>query len=141
MKSTSLSPKADATNGLVSPAESRALGEGFPLIFNVAKILELSPARSGQSDFDWHRGSEPSRKGSSERGSAQHCFTAATHSDIAQNDVVTVAGKAGTWKVVAPVNGTKADLRKREGFDTRIVTTSVEKLTIIRRAGSPGSDF
>lgn len=40
--------------------------------------------------------------------------------------------------VVAPVNGSKADIRRKEGFDTRIVTAPVESLTVIQQAGSPG---
>ena len=60
---------------------------------------------------------------------------------VAQNDVVVVAGKQGTWKVVAPVNGTKADIRRRATFDTRIVTVLVKHLRVVRRAGSPGCDY
>ena len=60
---------------------------------------------------------------------------------VAQNDVVVVTGKQGTWKVVAPVNGTKADIRRRATFDTRIVTVLVKHLRIVRRAGSPGGDY
>jgi hypothetical protein len=60
-----------------------------------------------------------------------------SHGRVAQNDVVVLAGRHGTWKVVAPVNGTKADIRQRASFDTRIVTAPVENLTVVRRAGSP----
>jgi hypothetical protein len=59
------------------------------------------------------------------------------HTRVAQNDVVVLAGRHGTWKVVAPVNGTKADIRRRASFDTRIVTAPVENLTVVLRAGSP----
>ncbi len=57
---------------------------------------------------------------------------------VQQNDLVAFAGHAGTWKVVAPVNGSKADIRRSGGFDTRIVTAPLESVTIVQRAGSPG---
>ena len=57
---------------------------------------------------------------------------------VQQNDLVTFAHHAGTWKVVAPVNGSKADLRRSGGSDMRIVTASLESVTVVRRAGSPG---
>ncbi len=57
---------------------------------------------------------------------------------VKQNDIVVVAGERGTWKVLAPVNGSKADIRRREGSDSRIVTTSIDNLRVIRCAGSPG---
>jgi hypothetical protein len=62
-------------------------------------------------------------------------------STVGQNDVVVFAHRTGTWKVVAPVNGSKADLRKRGDFDTRITTAPLESLTIVRRAGSPGYNY
>ncbi|HEY5954328.1 MAG TPA: hypothetical protein VIT18_08180 [Terrimicrobiaceae bacterium] len=60
---------------------------------------------------------------------------------VAQNDIVVLTGNQATWKVVAPVNGTKADIRRRATFDTRIVTVPVKNLRVIRRAGSPGCDY
>ena len=57
------------------------------------------------------------------------------------NDVVALTNRAGTWTVVAPVNGCKADIRRSGGFDTRIVTAPLEKLTVVRRAGSPGYSY
>ena len=57
---------------------------------------------------------------------------------VQQNDLVAFAGHAGTWKVVAPVNGSKADIRRSGGFDTRIVTAPLENVTVVQRAGSPG---
>jgi hypothetical protein len=62
-------------------------------------------------------------------------------SQVMQNDIVVLAGERGTWQVVAPVNGTKADIRRREGFDTRVVTAVLRNLTIVRCAGSPGCDY
>jgi hypothetical protein len=56
---------------------------------------------------------------------------------IQANDIVIFADETGMWKVVASVNGSKADIRRRIGFDTRIVTARLESLTLIRRAGSP----
>ena len=49
-----------------------------------------------------------------------------------QNDIVVLAGEGGTWQVVAPVKRSKADIRRREGFDTRVVTA------FVRCANSPG---
>ncbi len=57
---------------------------------------------------------------------------------VQQNDLVAFAGHAGTWKVVAPVNGSKADIRRSGGFDIRIVTAPLESVTIVQHAGSPG---
>ncbi len=57
---------------------------------------------------------------------------------LTQNDIVVLAGERGTWQVVAPANGSKADIRRREGFDTRVVTAFLENLTIVRCANSPG---
>lgn len=57
-----------------------------------------------------------------------------------QNDIVVLAGECGTWQVVAPVNGSKADIRRR-GFDTRVVTAFLENLTIVRCANSPGCSY
>ena len=56
---------------------------------------------------------------------------------VQPNDIVIFANQLGTWKVVAPVNGSKADIRRNGGFDTRIVTARLESLTLIRGAGSP----
>jgi hypothetical protein len=55
-----------------------------------------------------------------------------------QNDLVVFASHAGIWRVVAPVNRSKADIRMNEGFDTRIVTAPLECVSLVRRAGSPG---
>jgi hypothetical protein len=60
---------------------------------------------------------------------------------VQQNDLVTFAGHAGTWKVVAPVNGSKADIRRSGGFDIRIVTAPLESITVVQRAGSPGYSY
>ncbi len=64
-----------------------------------------------------------------------------TRTRVQQNDLVTYAGHAGTWKVVATVNGSKADIRRSGGFDTRIVTAPVESVTVVQRAGSPGYSY
>jgi hypothetical protein len=60
---------------------------------------------------------------------------------VQQNDLVVFANLTGMWRVVAPVNGSKADIRRIGGFDTRIVTAPVEILTVVRRAGSPGYSY
>ena len=56
---------------------------------------------------------------------------------LRQNDLVVFASHAGIWRVVAPVNRSKADIRMNEGFDTRIVTAPLECVSLVRRAGSP----
>ena len=60
---------------------------------------------------------------------------------VTQNDIVVLAGERGTWQVIAPVNGSKADIRRREGFDIRVVTAVVESLTVVQYAGSPGCGY
>jgi hypothetical protein len=60
---------------------------------------------------------------------------------VQPNDIVVFANHAGTWEVVAAVNGSKADIRRSRGFDTRIVTAELESLTVVRRAGSPGYSY
>jgi hypothetical protein len=67
--------------------------------------------------------------------------TPLTKTRVQQNDLVTFAGHAGTWKVVAPVNGSKADIRRSGGFDIRIVTAPLESITVVQRAGSPGYSY
>jgi hypothetical protein len=64
-----------------------------------------------------------------------------TRTRVQQNDLVTFAGHAGTWKVVAPVNGSKADIRRSGGFDIRIVTAPLESITVVQHAGSPGYSY
>jgi hypothetical protein len=61
--------------------------------------------------------------------------------ESSKNDLVVFADHAGTWKVVAPVNGSKADIRRSGGFDTRIVTAPLESLAVVRRVGSPGYSY
>jgi hypothetical protein len=64
-----------------------------------------------------------------------------TSPQVTQNDIVVLAGERGTWQVVALVKGSKADIRRREGFDTRVVTVVLQNLTIVRCAGSPESNY
>jgi hypothetical protein len=60
---------------------------------------------------------------------------------VQSNDIVEFDKQPGTWEVVAPVNGSKADVRRSGGFDTRIVTARLESLIVVRRAGSPGYSY
>jgi hypothetical protein len=60
---------------------------------------------------------------------------------VQQNDLIAFANRAGTWTVVAPVNGSKADIRRSGGFDTRIVTAPLECITVVRHAGSRGYGY
>lgn len=64
--------------------------------------------------------------------------------DIAKGDAqgyCLLAGRYGTWQVVAPVNGSKADIRRRDGFDTRVITALLKNLTVVRCADSPESSY
>jgi hypothetical protein len=60
---------------------------------------------------------------------------------VEPNDLVELADHPGEWEVVAAVNGSKADIRRSGGFDTRIRTVDLERLRVVRRAGSPGYSF
>jgi hypothetical protein len=60
---------------------------------------------------------------------------------VQSNDIVEFDNQPGTWEVVAPVNGSKADVRRSGGFDTRIVTARLESLIVVRRAESPGYSY
>ena len=59
-----------------------------------------------------------------------------------QNDLVTFANQSGTWEVLAAVNGSKADIRRRGGFDTLVsLPRRWKALNVVRRAGSPGYSY
>jgi hypothetical protein len=76
---------------------------------------------------------------SAAKTSAAPLAAAAVHpTRVQQNDLVVFADHADTWKVVAPVNGSKADIRRVAGFDTRVLTAPLESIRVVRRAGSPG---
>jgi hypothetical protein len=60
---------------------------------------------------------------------------------VHQNDLVSLAGKAGVWKVVTQVNGSLADIRRDDAPETRVVTASLERVTVVQRAGSPGYEY
>ena len=60
---------------------------------------------------------------------------------VHQNDLVTLAGKAGVWKVLTQVNGTRADICRNDAADTRVITASLARVTIVQRAGSPGYSY
>jgi hypothetical protein len=64
-----------------------------------------------------------------------------TSTQVTQNDIVVLTDQPGTWQVVALVNGNKADIRRREGFDTRVVTAVLESLTVVQYATSPGCSY
>jgi hypothetical protein len=68
-------------------------------------------------------------------------FASVKELHVALNDLVVLTNRAGTWTVVAPVNGCKADIRRSGSFDTRIVTVPLERLTVVRHAGSPGHSY
>jgi hypothetical protein len=60
---------------------------------------------------------------------------------VHQNDIVVLAGKRGVWKVLTQVNGSRADLWRTDAPDTRVVTASLERVTVVRRAGSPEYEY
>jgi hypothetical protein len=60
---------------------------------------------------------------------------------VHQNDIVILAGKAGLWKVLTQVNGNIADIRRNDAPDTRVVTASLQRVTLVQRAGSPGYGY
>lgn len=51
------------------------------------------------------------------------------------NDMVRFAGEF--WRVVATINGSKADLQRLHSSDPRIITVTVDGLQVVRRFGSP----
>jgi hypothetical protein len=114
----------------------------FPLILDLVGTLGIgADARRVRSYFEGLKSSQPflAQPCVSER-TAEH-RDASSRLSVAQNDIVVLDGRRGTWKVVAAVNGTKADIRRRGSFDTRIVTALVENLTVVHRAGSPGAGY
>jgi hypothetical protein len=60
---------------------------------------------------------------------------------VHQNDLVTLAGKAGIWKVLTQVNGARADICRNDAQDTRVITAPLTRVTIIQRAGSPDYNY
>ena len=60
---------------------------------------------------------------------------------VHQNDLVTLAGKVGVWKVLTQVNGTRADLRRNDAPDTRVITAPLTRVEVVQRAGSPGYNY
>ena len=60
---------------------------------------------------------------------------------VEPNDLVEFPDHPGVWEVVAAVNRSKADIRRRGGFDMSIRTVELKSLRVVRRAGSPGYSF
>ena len=87
------------------------------------------------------RASPPASSSTLRRTALGGKVPAAKSPKVQQNDVVLFANHAGTWRVVAPVNGSKADICRSEGFDTRIITAPLESITVVRCAGSPGYSY
>ncbi|HEY5778089.1 MAG TPA: hypothetical protein VIT00_05095 [Terrimicrobiaceae bacterium] len=95
---------------------------------------------AGMSEALWHTQRyswDPTRT----RRRVTHRKVSSHHPPVAHNDIVVLAHRQERWMVVAPVNGSKADIRRKEGFDTAIVTAPLESLTVIRRALSPGYGY
>jgi hypothetical protein len=143
MNGTSHEPKADLRK------ESRARLAGrethrraFPLILDLVGTPGIgADVRIVRSCFDGLKRSQSflAQRCASEMTAAHR--NASPPSSVAQNDIVVLEGRGGTWQVIAPVNGTKADIRCKGSFDTRIVTALVENLTVVQRAGSPESSY
>ena len=60
---------------------------------------------------------------------------------VHQNDLVTLAGKVGIWKVLTQVSGTRADICRNDASDTRVITAPLTRVTVVQRAGSPGYSY
>lgn len=117
----------------------RTTEAAYPPIFDLFSVSGIAVARwLARSAFD-PKGSSPYTAGRPPELPASP--DKVIPFQVTQNDIVVLAGNQGTWKVVARVNGTKADIRRRATFDTRIVTVPVKNLRVIRRAGSPGCDY
>jgi hypothetical protein len=113
-----------------------------PLNLSLLGVLGTgADARPVLSDFDRRNRSLPFSAQRYQLALSAPTRKAVSYARVTQNDIVVLAGRDGTWKVIAPVNGTKADIRQRASFDTRILTASVENLTVVRRAGSPGCGY
>ena len=105
---------------------------GAPCTADTARVLLQTRRRIRSSPIPLLWRETPGGKGSSQ--------PPASHK-VQSNDIVVFANQPGTWEVVAPVNGSKADIRRSGGFDTRIVTARLESLIVVRRAGSPGYSY
>ena len=102
--------------------------------------IRVHLAVAGMSEALWH-----TQRYSWDSTRAQrlvaHRKVSSHHPPVAQNDIVVLAHRQERWMVVAPVNGRKADIRRKEGFDTGIVTAPLGSLPVIQRAGSPGYGY
>lgn len=99
--------------------------------------IRVDLAVAGMSEALWHTQRYSWDSTRAQRRVA-HRKVSSHHPPVAQNDIVVLAHRQERWMVVAPVNGSKADIRRKEGFDTGIVTAPLESLTVIQRAGKPG---
>jgi hypothetical protein len=57
------------------------------------------------------------------------------------NDIVTLKGRAELWRVVARVNGTRADIQRISDPNPSIWTVPVRNLMIVSRSASTNSSF
>jgi hypothetical protein len=126
----------------------------YPLLANdesVERAVSLDTCREGEDTVhlnDWDRESGPPpvelsalRSDSIAATNSPSLDRESSSSQVMQNDIVILAGERGTWQVVALVKGSRADIRRREGFDTRVVTAVLQNLTVVRCAGSPESNY
>ena len=97
--------------------------------WDVTRFLPPSPSTHQTSTTGGERSSAPLR------AKALH------EEDVLQNDLVAFADHPGSWKVVAPVNGSKVDICRSEGFDMRIVTVPLRSITVPHRPTSPGYSY
>jgi hypothetical protein len=141
MNGTSHYAKADLRTEVRQPSATRATWACTLDLSLFGMLGRGADARPVLSDFDRLKSSLPFSAQRYRLALSAPTRKAVSPARVAQNDVVVLAGRHGTWKVVAPVNGTKADICRRASFDTRIVTATVENLTVVRRAGSPGCGY
>ena len=124
-----------------APVDSRSRAERTPLFTGAAVPERFVSPDTSREDEDATPVELSALRGKSTAAASPSRDREPSSSQVTQNDIVVLAGERGTWQVVAPVNGTKADIRRREGFDTRVVTAVLRNLTIVRCAGSLGCDY
>jgi hypothetical protein len=124
-----------------APADSKCRAGRTPLSVGAEVAERIASPDTLREDEDATPVEPPASRGDSLAASSPSLDAEPSSLQVTQNDIVVLAGERGTWQVVAPVNGSKADIRRREGFDTRVVTAVLKNLTIVRCAGSPECNY
>ena len=55
------------------------------------------------------------------------------------NDTVRLSGSPQLWKVIATINGSKADIQRLNDYNLEIITVTLDSIQVVRRFGSPDS--